>query len=63
VACVAIYVVTSLITPAMDQKLVGQVCWDHPLAFLKGPVSGASDPRVLSAVLVVVVGTLYFCLR
>jgi SSS family solute:Na+ symporter len=63
VACVAIYVVTSLVTPAMDPKLVGQVCWDHPLAFLKGPVSGAGDPRVLSAVLILVVVTLYYLLK
>ena len=62
-ACVVIYVVTSLLTPAMDRKMVEQVCWDHPLAFLRGPFSGASDPRVVSVVLVTLVGTLYFCLR
>ena len=39
VACVAIYVVTSLSTPAMDEAEVAKVCWDHPLAFLKGPVT------------------------
>ncbi|HET6219913.1 MAG TPA: sodium/solute symporter, partial [Acidobacteriaceae bacterium] len=33
-ACVAIYVVTSLLTPAMDEAEVSKVCWDHPLAFL-----------------------------
>jgi SSS family solute:Na+ symporter len=63
VACIAIYVVASFVTPPMDKRAVSEVCWDHPLAFLKGPISGASDPRLVSAILVVVVGTLYFWLR
>jgi SSS family solute:Na+ symporter len=63
VLCVAIYVVTSLATPAMDAEEVAKVCWDHPLAFLKGPVTAASDPRVVSLILLVVVGVLYFFLR
>jgi SSS family solute:Na+ symporter len=63
VVCVAIYVVTSLLTPAMDEKQVAKVCWDHPLAFLQGPVTAASDPRIVSVVLLATVGVLYFCLR
>ena len=35
VVCVVIYVVTSLLTPAMDAREVAKVCWDHPLAFLR----------------------------
>jgi hypothetical protein len=61
--CVVIYVVTSLLTPAMDERLVAAVCWDHPLAFLRGRLNGASDPRVVSLVLTVVVGALYYWLR
>jgi SSS family solute:Na+ symporter len=63
VVCVVIYVVTSLLTPAMDAREVATVCWDHPLAFLRGRLSGASDPRVVSLVLVAVVGSLYYWLR
>ncbi len=63
VLCIAIYVVASLLTPAMDPKEVAKVCWDHPLAFLKGRVTGASDPRIVTLVLLVVVGILYFLLR
>ncbi|HJY34884.1 MAG TPA: hypothetical protein VJ260_08525, partial [Vicinamibacterales bacterium] len=63
VACVLIYVVTSLATPAMDPRQVAEVCWDHPLAFLGGRLAGASDPRVIAAVLLTVVGSLYYCLR
>ena len=63
VACVVIYVATSFLTPPMDKKQVEQVCWDHPLAFLKGPFSGMDDPRAISAVLVMGVCLLYFFLR
>src|SRR6202522_3824988 len=63
VACVAIYVVTSLLTPAMDEAEVSKVCWDHPLAFLKGPVIAISDPRLISLLLLVTVGVCYYLLR
>ena len=61
--CVIIYVVTSLLTPAMDPQAVAKVCWDHPLAFLQGRRLGAGDPRFLTLVLLAVVGVLYFRLR
>jgi SSS family solute:Na+ symporter len=35
-ACVLIYIVTSLLTPAMDPQEVAKVCWNHPWDFLKG---------------------------
>ena len=54
---------TALMTPAMPEAEVAKVCWDHPLAFLKGPVTAASDPRMVSLILLVVVGVLYFFLR
>ncbi len=50
VFCVAIYIVTSLMTPAMPPEEVAKVCWDHPLAFLKGRITGASDPRMVTLV-------------
>lgn len=63
VVCVAIYVITSLMTPPMPAEEVAKVCWDHPLAFLKGRITGASDPRMVTLVLLVVVAVLYYLLR
>jgi SSS family solute:Na+ symporter len=63
VVCVIIYIITSLLTPAMDPKEAAKVCWDHPLAFLKGRLAGASDPRIVTVILLAVVGVLYFLLR
>jgi solute:Na+ symporter, SSS family len=63
VVCVAIYVLTSLLTPAMDEAEVAKVCWDHPLAFLKGPVTTLSDPRLISLLLLVTVAVCYYLLR
>ncbi len=63
VLCVVIYILTSLLTPAMDETEVAKVCWDHPLAFLKGPVEALNDPRVVSLLLILVVGALYLWLR
>ena len=63
VLCVIIYVITSLLTPAMDPQEVAKVCWDHPLAFLKGRLTGRNDPRIVTLILLTVVGVLYFILR
>ncbi len=63
VLCVIIYILTSLLTPAMDEVEVAKVCWDHPLAFLKGPVEALNDPRIVSLLLISVVGALYLWLR
>jgi SSS family solute:Na+ symporter len=61
--CVVIYIVTSLLTPAMDAREVAKVCWDHPLAFLGGGRAGWNDPRIVTLILLTVVGILYFNLR
>lgn len=61
--CVVIYIVASLLTPAMDQNRVAKVCWDHPLAFLRGRLTGVSDPRIVTLLLLSVVGVLYYLLR
>jgi solute:Na+ symporter, SSS family len=60
VLCIVIYVITSYLTPAMNQEEVAKVCWDHPLAFLKGRIIGMSDPRIVALILCVVVGILYY---
>jgi SSS family solute:Na+ symporter len=63
VLCIIIYVITSLVTPAMDPDEVAKVCWDHPLAFLKGRVMGAGDPRMVTVYLLVLIAVLYYWLR
>ena len=61
--CVAIYVGVSLATPPMDPARVAAVTWDHPLAFLRGPLRGISDPRLVSALLFATVALLYLWLH
>ncbi len=61
--CIVIYIVTSLMTPPMPAEEVAKVCWDHPLAFLRGRVTGVSDPRMVSLLLVGTVGVLYVWLH
>jgi SSS family solute:Na+ symporter len=63
VLCAGIYVAVSLNTPPMDQKAVQAVCWDHPLAFLRGRLQGVSDPRVVAGALLAVVTCLYTIMR
>jgi len=61
--CVVIYVVASWLTPAMDPEEVAKVCWDHPLAFLRGRLTSWSDPRIVTLLLLTVVGFLYYMLK
>ena len=62
VLCVAIYVITSLMTPAMAPEEVAKVCWDHPLAFLRGRITGLSDPRIVTLGLLIFIVALYIML-
>jgi SSS family solute:Na+ symporter len=59
VVCLGIYVVASLLSPAMDAAEVEKVCWDSPLSFLRGPITGASDPRMVTLFLIGTVAVLY----
>lgn len=63
VVCILIFVVRSLMTPEMDQELVSKVCWDHPLSFLRGKVTGLSDPRIVTLFLIMTVAILYFIIQ
>ena len=46
--------------PRYGSGAVSKVCWDHPLAFLQGPVRAVSDPRIISVLLLATVGVLLF---
>ena len=63
VVCIIIYVVRSLTTPAMDKELVAKVCWDHPLSFLSGKITGMSDPRIVTLILIATVAILYLIIQ
>ncbi len=63
VVCIIIYVVTSLSTPAMDKEQVAKVCWDHPLSFLRGQITGMSDPRMVTLLLIATVTILYLIIQ
>ena len=63
VLCIGIYVAVSLGTPAMDSRAVGEVCWDHPLAFLRGRLQDAGDPRAVAVALFAAVSVLYWIMR
>jgi SSS family solute:Na+ symporter len=63
VVCILIYVITSLATPAMDKELVEKVCWDHPLSFLRGKITGMSDPRMVTLLLIATVAILYLIIQ
>jgi hypothetical protein len=47
----------------MDPVRVAAVSWDHPLAFLRGPVQGPTDPRIVSGLLFATVALLYIFLH
>ena len=60
VACSMIYVIVSCSTAPPRPEQVDKYCWTHPLAVItEQPISGPLDPRLLSLVLVVLIGTLY----
>lgn len=61
--CMAIYVGVSLATPPMDPQAVAKVSWARPLDVLRGPLAGPGDPRIVSLLLVLTVGTLYALMR
>jgi len=61
--CVAIYLSVSLATPAPDRAKLAGLAWERPLDFVRGPLRGVGDPRLLAALLFAVVASLYAWLR
>jgi hypothetical protein len=47
----------------MDKDEVAKVCWDHPLSFLRGKITGASDPRMVTLYLILSVTILYIIVQ
>ncbi len=60
VFCSGVHVAVSLITPAPSDRQVEQYCWPNPLAVItRQPIRDCFDPRILSAILVLLIATLY----
>jgi solute:Na+ symporter, SSS family len=64
VACSALFVVVSLLTPKPSPESVEGLTLENPLAFLtRDKISGISDPRIFAAILLGVMAVLYFVFR
>ncbi len=60
----AVYFVVSLATPAPTREQIEDLCWTRPLDALRGKMQGAlTDPRVMAAILFVIMGVLYAILH
>ncbi|MEA1875376.1 MAG: sodium:solute symporter [Bacteroidota bacterium] len=56
-----IYVIVSLLTPKPDREKIKGLVFEKPIHVLtKGKITGWSDPRILSAILFVIMICLYF---
>ncbi|MCK4646822.1 MAG: sodium/solute symporter [Candidatus Aminicenantes bacterium] len=58
--CVALYVIVSLLTPRPAEVQLTDLCWSKPSqAIMRGRITGPTDPRVMSGILVVIMIILY----
>jgi uncharacterized sodium:solute symporter family permease YidK len=60
----AVYVMVSLMTPPPPPEQVENTTWPNPLSFIfQGRLTGATDPRVLAGILLIVMVVLYWIFR
>jgi SSS family solute:Na+ symporter len=60
----AVYFVVSLATPAPAKEQIENLCWTRPLDALRGKMEGTiTDPRVMAAILFIIMGILYAILH
>ena len=60
----AVYFVVSLATPAPAKEQLENLCWTRPLDSLRGKMEGGiTDPRVMAAILFIIMGILYAILH
>jgi SSS family solute:Na+ symporter len=60
----AVYIVVSLMTPAPPKKKIDNLCWTRPLDAVRGKMEGTiTDPRVMAAILFIIMGVLYTLLH
>jgi len=59
-----VYFVVSLATPAPTKEQTENLCWTRPLDALRGKMEGTiTDPRVMAAILFIIMGVLYAILH
>lgn len=62
--CSLVLVVVSLVTPKPDPAVVDALTWPNPLRVIsQGALSGVTDPRIIAAVITVVMVVLYVLFR
>ncbi|MHC4692078.1 MAG: sodium:solute symporter [Planctomycetota bacterium] len=62
--CIAVYVTTSLLTPAPTDEELDKMGWKSPLhAITSARFNGIRDPRLMAGILFVVMIVLYYLLR
>jgi SSS family solute:Na+ symporter len=62
--CSIVFVAVSLLTPAPDAERIADLTWDNPLSVLfSSRPATVADPRVLSALLLIVMAVLYYLFR
>jgi SSS family solute:Na+ symporter len=60
----AVYFFVSLATPAPAKEQLENLCWTRPLDSLRGKMQGTiTDPRVMAAILFIIMGILYAILH
>ena len=57
--CTAIYLISSKLTPAPDQRIIEQYTWKHPLSTIEGKIKNISDVRVWIIILMMFLTVLY----
>lgn len=58
--CVVLYVIVSLLTPRPAEVQLTDLCWSKPSqAIMRGRITGPTDPRVMSGILVAIMIILY----
>jgi len=59
-----VYFVVSLATPAPARERIEDLCWTRPLDAVRGKMQGTlTDPRIMAAILFVIMGVLYAILH
>jgi SSS family solute:Na+ symporter len=62
--CSVIYATVSMLTPKPAPEQVENLCWQNPLrAVLEGKLKGATDPRMIAAILLMTMIVMYYLLR
>ena len=57
--CLAVYLISSRLTPKPDPEVIKKYTWKNPLATLQGKIEKLSDVRILIIVLIVALTVLY----